>query len=152
MNAFKARWQQLAGAVFSRVAGDAAAGATKGITKSITKDTTKGKGDAAEDRALAFLQANGLTLETRNARFKAGEIDLVMRDAAALVFVEVRARSSASHGGAVASIGAAKQRRIIAAAHLYLQARQGPLPACRFDVLILQGSSAPLWLKAAFTA
>lgn len=144
MNAFKARWQQLAGAVLNRVAADTTTGTHKG--------TTKKRGDAAEDRALAFLQAQGLTLEARNARFKAGEIDLVMRDASALVFIEVRARSSASHGGAVASIGAAKQRRIIAAAQLYLQARPGPLPACRFDVLVLQGSSAPLWLKAAFTA
>ena len=57
--------------------------------------TTTELGRAAETLALARLESEGLVLLTRNYRCKAGEIDLVMLDAAArvLVLVEVRSRS-----------------------------------------------------------
>ena len=59
--------------------------------------TTTELGRAAESLALARLESAGLVLLTRNYRCKAGEIDLVMLDAAAqvLVLVEVRSRSRA---------------------------------------------------------
>ena len=38
------------------------------------------RGAAAETAALHLLQANGLQLVARNARSRAGELDLVMRD------------------------------------------------------------------------
>jgi putative endonuclease len=73
---------------------------------------------------LAFLQAAGLKLLERNYRTPGrggGEIDLVMRDRdGTLVFVEVRSRASNAFGGAGASIGAIKQRRIVFAARHYL--------------------------------
>jgi Holliday junction resolvase-like predicted endonuclease len=77
--------------------------------------TTKERGDAAEDAALAHLQAAGLALVARNYRTPGrggGEIDLVMRDPkdGTLVFVEVRRRASAAFGGAGGSITGAKQR------------------------------------------
>ena len=74
-----------------------------------------------------------------------------------LVFVEVRQRASSSHGGAGASISAAKQRRIVFAARLYLM-RYKTLPPCRFDVVLIQGGlgagQAPgiEWLRSAFDA
>ncbi|MBX3653570.1 MAG: YraN family protein [Ramlibacter sp.] len=119
-----------------------------------TGPTTKQRGDAAEDRALAHLQAAGLRLVTRNYRTPGrggGEIDLVMRDRdTTLVFVEVRQRASGSHGGAGASIGGVKQRRIIFAARHYLLRLPSP-PPCRFDVVLLQGDQIE-WLQAAFDA
>lgn len=113
-------------------------------------------GAAAEDRALAHLQAAGLALVARNARFRLGEIDLVMRDGAALVFVEVRYRGARSHGGAGASVQAGKQRRLVRAAGAWLAHHPGmaALP-CRFDVVALEGpADAPTlaWHRAAFTA
>ena len=68
-------------------------------------------GARAEDQALAHLLSKGLRLVERNYRVargpskRGGEIDLIMlaRDGT-LVFVEVRARGDASHGGAAASI------------------------------------------------
>lgn len=118
------------------------------------KVTTKQRGDAAEDQALAHLQAAGLRLVTRNYRTPGrggGEIDLVMRDRdATLVFVEVRQRASSSHGGAAASIGALKQHRIIFAARHYLQRLAEP-PPCRFDVVVVEGAGIE-WLRAAFDA
>ena len=86
-------------------------------------------GDAAEERALRLLQSRGLTLLERNFRCRVGEIDLVMRDGQALVFVEVR---------------------FAAAARRYLQqhpaAARGP---CRFDVVAITGERVD-WLRSAF--
>ena len=67
-----------------------------------------------------------------------------------LVFVEVRQRASASHGGAGGSITAVKQRRIVFAARHYLL-RLPTLPPCRFDVLAIDGEGIE-WLRAAFDA
>ena len=115
--------------------------------------TTRQRGNAAEDQALAFLQAAGLKLLERNYRTPGrggGEIDLVMRDRdGTLVFVEVRSRASNAFGGAGASIGAIKQRRIVFAARHYLLRMSVP-PPCRFDVVLVQDSVQ--WLKAAFDA
>jgi putative endonuclease len=116
--------------------------------------TTKQAGDAAEDRALAHLLAAGLKLVTRNYRTPGrggGEIDLVMRDGAGtLVFVEVRKRASRAFGGAAASIGHSKQRRIVFAARHYLMRLREP-PACRFDVVSVEEGRVE-WLRAAFDA
>ena len=115
--------------------------------------TTRVRGTAAEDAALAHLLRAGLTLLERNYRTPGrggGEIDLVMRaPGGTLVFVEVRARGSATHGGAAASVGANKQRRIVLAARHYLLRHRQP-PPCRFDVVLVQDSVQ--WLKAAFDA
>ena len=119
-----------------------------------TDITTRLRGNAAEDAALAHLLAAGLTLVERNYRTPGrggGEIDLVMREAGGtLVFVEVRARAATTHGGAAASVGGVKQRRIVLAARHYLMRHRSP-PACRFDVVAIDGDHVE-WLKAAFDA
>ena len=119
-----------------------------------TDVTTRLRGNAAEDAALAHLLAAGLTLVERNYRTPGrggGEIDLVMREAGGtLVFVEVRARAGTTHGGAAASVGGVKQRRIVLAARHYLMRHRSP-PACRFDVVAIDGNHIE-WLKAAFDA
>ena len=105
------------------------------------------RGQAGEDAALAYLQAQGLTLAQRNFRCKVGEIDLIMMHGAVLVFVEVRRRASAQFGGAAASVGFAKQRRLIRAAQLYLLRYRSP-PACRFDVVAIEGAALN-WIRDA---
>ncbi len=116
--------------------------------------TTEARGDAGEDEALAYLQARGLRLLQRNYRTPGrggGEIDLIMQAGdGTVVFVEVRKRSRTDHGGAAASIGYAKQRRIIFAAHHYLL-RWRQLPPARFDVVSIE-ATGPQWLQAAFDA
>ena len=123
--------------------------------------TTKRLGDAAESVALAHLVRAGLKRVETNYRTPGrggGEIDLIMHESdGTLVFIEVRQRSGQSHGGAGASIGAVKQRRIIFAARHYLM-RFSSLPPCRFDVVLVQGTlAAPQsvhieWLRGAFDA
>ena len=70
--------------------------------------------------AAEFLVARGLAIVARNFRTRRGEIDLIARDGATLVFVEVRLRRSQSFGGAGASITAAKSARLTTAARVYL--------------------------------
>lgn len=107
-------------------------------------------GAAGEERALAYLQQHGLVLVECNFRCKGGEIDLIMRAGEVLVFVEVRKRASARYGGAAASVTAGKQARLIRAAQFFLQRHRFP-PACRFDVIAIEGERIE-WLRDAFSA
>lgn len=124
--------------------------------KGVGAVTSKGRGDAAEDRALAHLQSQGLVLVERNYRVargpsaRGGEIDLIMRDRGTLVFVEVRARADGRHGGAAASVTAVKQARLVRTAQHYLM-RCASLPACRFDVVCVEAAGIE-WIRAAFDA
>jgi putative endonuclease len=90
-------------------------------------------GHFGEQAAAAHLLRQGYELLERNWRGPSraqggpgGELDLVLRDGAALVFVEVRTRRIAGPqpGNAVAeeSVGPLKQRRLIALAYAYLEA------------------------------
>jgi len=119
--------------------------------------STKAVGDGAEDRALAHLQRQGLQLVRRNYRLAGGprqrgaEIDLILRAPdGTVVFVEVRARRTADHGGAAGSVSVAKQRRIVRAAQHFLLSWP-ELPPCRFDVVAIDGDTLQ-WLPGAFDA
>ena len=107
-------------------------------------------GQGGEDDALKFLMRQGLILQERNFRCKGGEIDLVMQDRDTLVFVEVRKRAASQFGGAADSITAAKQRRLIIAAQVFLKRYKMP-PPCRFDVVAIDGAEIT-WLKDAISA
>lgn len=105
-------------------------------------------GGEAEDTAARFLARQGLEIMQRNYRTRMGEIDLIARDGDTLVFVEVRLRTSERYGGALGSIHGRKRRRIEAAARHFLM-RFKREPACRFDVVTLDGHE-PRWLRGAF--
>lgn len=125
-----------------------------GKTPAAPPTTTRGKGAAAENAALEYLQTAGLALVARNYKTPGrggGEIDLIMRERdGTLIFVEVRARRSAAAGGAAASVAATKQRRIIFAAQHYLR-RYGSPPPCRFDVFAIEDGRVE-WIRGAFVA
>lgn len=108
-------------------------------------------GDKGEATALSFLIENGLKLVQKNYKTPGrggGEIDIIMRDVdSTLIFVEVKKRQSKLHGGAASSITLIKQKRIIKAALIYLS-HFTSLPACRFDVVLIEPSIT--WIKAAF--
>ena len=88
----------------------------------------------------------------RNFRCRGGEIDLVCRDGATLVFVEVRLRSDPRFGGAAASVTVAKQGHIALAAQHYLAAHRLHDAPCRFDCVLIDGEAPPEWLRDAFQA
>lgn len=110
------------------------------------------RGKDAEARAAKFLESRGLTIVARNFRGRYGEIDLIARDGATLVFVEVRARGSNTFGGAAASITASKREKLTRTALQYLAAL-GSTPACRFDAVLFDGDNTPIeWIRDAFGA
>ena len=122
----------------------------------MSPETTTRLGRRAEERALAYLESQGLALIARNHRCRGGEIDLVMRDGPVLVLVEVRSRSRRDYGGAAASIGARKQRRfVVAARHLLRTHPELAKLRARFDVVAIDAGTAPgtttlEWIRDAF--
>ena len=116
----------------------------------------RNKGMLFERRAETFLRRQGLKLLRRNFNCRFGEIDLIMRDGETLCFIEVKYRRSGAFGGAAWSLPPRKQRRVVAAAALYLQSRRGAEPPTRFDALLIQqqpdGGEHFDWIKNAFDA
>ncbi|MGJ8620407.1 MAG: YraN family protein [Methylophilaceae bacterium] len=109
-------------------------------------------GLAAETIAATFLQNKGLTLVLQNYHCRFGEIDLIMKEAETLVFVEVRLRSNHQFGTAGASITFQKQKKLIATAQHYLQSNSDN--ACRFDAILMNKVDFDHieWVRNAFDA
>ena len=101
------------------------------------------RGRAAEDAAAALLEAHGYRIVGRNVRLPGGEIDIVARDGDTVVFVEVKARASASFGSAVQAVDRSKRAtlRTIAADWLQIAA---PRAKARFDVVTFDRGRARL--------
>lgn len=108
------------------------------------------RGEQAEQQAQTLLKQAGHRLLHCNWRCKGGELDLVMcAPDSTVVFVEVRSRSGSSHGGALASITASKQRRFLTAAKWYLAAHPQYADApCRFDVVVQEANGQWHWLQS----
>ncbi len=110
----------------------------------------------AERQAAEYLGSRGLKLVLANHRSRFGELDLVMRDDATLVVVEVRQRAAKDFGGAAASITPSKQRRIVLATrHLLMMHPELRRLPVRFDVVTLEPAAGAMrveWLRAAFHA
>jgi putative endonuclease len=108
------------------------------------------QGRRAEALCAHVLERAGLSVMARNFRCRMGEVDLIAREGATLVFCEVRLRRGQSFGGAAESITAAKRGRIVAAARFYLAGK--PESDCRFDVMLLDGLEMQRvrWIRDAF--
>lgn len=115
--------------------------------------TTRERGSQAEQHALDYLHAQGLTLIKRNFLCRMGEIDLIMKHRDALVFIEVRYRKNSHYGTPAETIGLTKQRRLIRAANLYLQQHR-QAAECRFDVvaIVAEPRMRIEWIQNAFEA
>ncbi len=87
--------------------------------------------------ACAELQRCGLRVLERNYRCRGGEIDVIARDGETLVFVEVKERTSASHGAAVEAVTSLKRSRIVRAACLYAAQHAASESPLRFDVVAI---------------
>lgn len=111
------------------------------------------KGAEQEEAALRFLLAQGLAVTCAvQLSCRVGEIDLIMQQGNAIVFVEVRFRASRTHGGAAASVTASKQRKLRLTASHYLQSQQlnEARQPCRFDVVAYEGDGQCQWYINAF--
>ncbi len=120
----------------------------------MSKTAKQQAGQTAEDLACEHLQQKGLQLIERNFRCRQGEIDLIMRDDAYLVFIEVRYRRNASFCSGAETVDRRKQQKLITTASHYLQqhSRLAQHPS-RFDVISMsqQADATSIdWIQDAF--
>jgi len=95
-------------------------------------------GQQGERIAAKYLTKNGYRVLYKNFRSKrGGEIDLVCRDrrAAALVFVEVKTRTTDAFGPPHYAVTLKQQDRIIRGAKEWLRMLSDPRISYRFDVV-----------------
>ncbi|MDX6020539.1 YraN family protein [Scandinavium sp. V105_16] len=120
-------------------------------TDGCSKLSRKKTGDAWELKARRWLESKGLRFIDANVTTRGGEIDLIMKEGAVTVFVEVRYRTSARYGGAAASVTRSKQVKLLHTARLWLARHNGSFETtdCRFDVVAFTGSQVE-WLTNAF--
>lgn len=115
--------------------------------------TTLDTGRAAEDRVDRAARRRGWRRVVRNYNVRGGELDLVYLTAEMLVVVEVRYRARSDYGGALASVTASKQRRIVQATRHFLaeHPRYARQPI-RFDVVGVSDADELDWIEDAFYA
>lgn len=99
-------------------------------------------GASGEAAAENWLAQQGYQLLARNARTRYGEIDLVVRLGAVVVFVEVKSRTSGRFGHPGEAVAAAKQRRLTRLASAYLMAHGLDGCEARFDVIAVHATPA----------
>ena len=92
-------------------------------------------GILGEELAFQYLKRKGYKVLLRNYESPLGEIDLVARENGALVFVEVKTRSSDAMGLPFESVTAWKRRQILKSARYYLMRYRVRDVPCRFDVV-----------------
>lgn len=95
-------------------------------------------GRSGEEKAAKFLKRLGFKILRRNYRCRLGEIDIIAKDRNELVFVEVKTRSSASHGLPAQAVNKRKQGQIIKAAQTFLMETSLHDHPARFDVVAIQ--------------
>ncbi len=106
-------------------------------------------GIAAENRIAQDYERRGFSIARRRWRGKGGEIDLVIRDGAGLIFVEVK--QSRDFARAAQSLSARQMQRIFQSAEEYLaQEPNGSLTDVRFDVALVDGTGATQIIENAF--
>lgn len=98
-------------------------------------------GKAGEDRAAAFLAKRGYRILERNYRTRSGEIDLIALHEGAVVFVEVKTRTSNAFGAPELAVNPRKQQRMIKAALGYLKYKKLHQVPCRFDVVAISAAT-----------
>lgn len=108
------------------------------------------QGDKAEERAAKYLQDNGYKILKRNYLCPLGEVDIIAQKEGALVFVEVKQRSSEAFGGPVAAVTKSKQQKIAKAAATYLKRENPSYNALLFDIIAITGDRLE-HIKNAFT-
>lgn len=106
-------------------------------------------GLAAEHRIAQDYERRGFAIARRRWRGTGGEIDLIIRDGSALIFVEVKKSRSISQ--AAESLSARQIQRICHSAEEYLGTQpNGSLTEVRFDVALVDGQGDTRIIENAF--
>jgi putative endonuclease len=108
-------------------------------------------GLSAEDQVAQMYTRRGCTVAARRWRGQAGEIDLIMREGAVIVFVEVK--QSKTHAQAADHLTDRQFARIYRAAEEFLGGEpQGELTEVRFDVALVDAQGQIEIRANAYTA
>ena len=106
-------------------------------------------GLAAEDSVVRDYQSRNLDIAARRWRGQSGEIDLVARDGATVVFVEVK--KSKDFASAALRLGRRQMDRICRAASEFLAGEpNGQLTDVRFDLALVNANGATKVIENAF--
>ncbi len=98
-------------------------------------------GQWGEETAAGYLESNGYTILARNFHSAHGEIDIVASKEAALIFVEVKTRSSHAFAYPEDSVSRRKQAHLLSAAEDYLQEHPDCAENWQFDVIAIERKS-----------
>jgi putative endonuclease len=108
-------------------------------------------GLAAEDQVAQFYMRSGRAICARRWRGSAGEIDLIARDGAEVIFIEVK--QSKTHAQAAEHLTSRQMARIYNAASEFLAGEpKGQLTDVRFDVALVDGAGRIEVLENVFAA
>jgi putative endonuclease len=102
---------------------------------------TQATGRWGEQVAARYLESHGYTIYARNVHTAHGEIDIVAGKEAALIFVEVKTRSSHAFAYPEDSVTLRKQAHLLSAAQDYLQAHPESAESWQFDVIAIERKS-----------
>lgn len=91
-------------------------------------------GERGEALATIYLEKRGYKIRHNNWRYRRWEVDIIAQEGSCLVFVEVKTRSSLHWGMPEESVSRERMRRLVEAAHYYLQMQEEEYTA-RFDVI-----------------
>lgn len=107
-------------------------------------------GTGKENEAARFLSEQGLEILEQNFRNRFGEIDIIAKDGAFVVFVEVKYRKTASAGHPEEAVDHLKARTISKVADYYRVCKKmSDDTSFRFDVVAIEGGDIR-WHKNAF--
>ncbi|OGV33248.1 MAG: hypothetical protein A2020_05910 [Lentisphaerae bacterium GWF2_45_14] len=90
-------------------------------------------GKAGEDAAVKLLESKNMEILMRNYKCGKGEIDIVARDGANIVFIEVKTRSVETNARPSEGLLPKQRNRIFNAALNYLDEIENPAVIYRFD-------------------
>jgi len=95
-----------------------------------------------EDVAQAWYVSHGFTIIARNLRVGRLEIDLIVSDPAAIIFVEVKGGNPDLFGHPAYRVDKRKRERLIRAAQNWLSENPSDGRDVRFDVFVVTASRA----------
>lgn len=126
-------------------------GRLSGLLRNVNPSTSGAK---AEQLSGKYIQRQGYKVIARNARYKAGEIDLIAEKDDQRIFIEVKYRKDNRHGAATEFVDLKKQQKLIKAALQWIQDHDPEMNyAYRFDVMTMEGSANSInWIQNAFEA
>ena len=126
------------------------------MTGTQNKKNKRQTGAYYEQAAGKYLEQLGYEILEYNYRCRAGEIDIIAKDGAYVVFCEVKYRADSRKGDPLEAVDARKQNVIFRCAMYYLADHHLNDVPCRFDVIGIQGKDGMkgaevTYIKNAFT-